>query len=501
MNAPKKVRKSEDGIWKLEDGRWHLDIRPDGRGGARYRRTFDTKTEAKVRKAKVLAKAADGEQWQPPKKDARRLSTLVNDWFDLYGHTLKDGENRKSILLGTVKRLGNPPARSFTSEIWLNYRRTRLLDKKQNVMAGTSKKTVSKNSVNHEHAYLSAVFGTLIKLKSWQHDNPMKGIPKLAIDEAEIIYLELDQVARLLDEVSKSSNPNVLKMTKICLATGCRWGEALSLSSRHVRGGKFHFIGTKNSKTRAVPADPGLIAEILEGVPAGDDLFTTSKTSTAEAFGRAIKAAKIHLPDGQLTHILRHTYASQYMIADGNILKLKEVLGHKTLAMTMRYAKLSPQHLTQSLTHNTLTLLAPPWFCFLSSRHVRGGKFHFIGTKNSKTRAVPADPGLIAEILEGVPAGDDLFTTSKTSTAEAFGRAIKAAKIHLPDGQLTHILRHTYASQYMIADGNILKLKEVLGHKTLAMTMRYAKLSPQHLTQSLTHNTLTLLEVSTNRPH
>jgi integrase len=43
-------------------------------------------------------------------------------------------------------------------------------------------------------------------------------------------------------------------------------------------------------------------------------------------------------------HDLRHTFASQWMMAGGELYALKDILGHKTIAMTQRYAHLSPAY-------------------------------------------------------------------------------------------------------------------------------------------------------------
>jgi integrase len=44
-----------------------------------------------------------------------------------------------------------------------------------------------------------------------------------------------------------------------------------------------------------------------------------------------------------------------------------------------------------------------------------------------------------------------------------------------------HLLRHTFASHYVMAGGNILALQKILGHSTVQMTMIYAHLAPDFL--------------------
>ena len=52
---------------------------------------------------------------------------------------------------------------------------------------------------------------------------------------------------------------------------------------------------------------------------------------------------------GQPTHVLRHTFASHFVMRGGSIPVLQKLLGHKNISMTMRYAHLSPEHKRQSV--------------------------------------------------------------------------------------------------------------------------------------------------------
>lgn len=72
------------------------------------------------------------------------------------------------------------------------------------------------------------------------------------------------------------------------------------------------------------------------------------------AFRKAVKRAELDLPDWRLSHVLRHTFASHFMMNGGNILVLKEILGHTDIKMTMRYAHFAPSHLQEAIDLNPL---------------------------------------------------------------------------------------------------------------------------------------------------
>jgi site-specific recombinase XerD len=74
-------------------------------------------------------------------------------------------------------------------------------------------------------------------------------------------------------------------------------------------------------------------------------------TAAYQPFAKGIKAAGIQLPPGQCTHLLRHTFASHFMMNGGDVLTLQKILGHQTITMTMRYAHLSPDHLADAIKY------------------------------------------------------------------------------------------------------------------------------------------------------
>ena len=64
----------------------------------------------------------------------------------------------------------------------------------------------------------------------------------------------------------------------------------------------------------------------------------------------------------------------------------------------------------------------------------------------------------------------------------AFENAVQAARLDRLEEPLTlHGCRHHFASWFVMRGGSLPALQRLLGHATLAMTMRYAHLAPEHL--------------------
>jgi len=74
---------------------------------------------------------------------------------------------------------------------------------------------------------------------------------------------------------------------------------------------------------------------------------TSSWYAFRKAWEAAVKAAKV--PDFHF-HDPRHTFASWAIQRGATLPELKDLLGHSSLAMVMRYAHLSPEHLRSAVS-------------------------------------------------------------------------------------------------------------------------------------------------------
>lgn len=323
-----------------ENKLWKVDIQPGGRGGRRFRKTFKTQAEAKAYEAWLKTKINETPEWKPAKRDLRNLSELIDVWYEHHGTGLRAGKNTYSRLKHLSSALGDPIADKFTVDMFASYRRKRMDE------------GISQNNLNREHAYLRSVFNELTRLGYWKGENPLAKIRQFKIQEKALTYLTLDQIDRLLNEMNAGRNPDVHIITRICLTTGARWSEAEELNVGQLQNGMIQFSMTKSGKNRAVPIDTELELELqqIAKQSLNGRLFRYSASAFRDALGRT----GIELPAGQLTHVLRHTYASHFMMDGGNILILQRVLGHSSLAMTMKYAHLAPDHLQESLKLNPM---------------------------------------------------------------------------------------------------------------------------------------------------
>jgi integrase len=128
-----------------------------------------------------------------------------------------------------------------------------------------------------------------------------------------------------------------------------RSGEIRSLQWRDLDfdSGFIIIRDSKNGEPRHVPMD-STVVDLFRNyprTPGSQFVFTNAAGErlgwVQHAYRRAL--ARAGLSDLHF-HDLRHTFASQSMMAGGELYSLRDILGHKTIAMTQRYAHLSPAY-------------------------------------------------------------------------------------------------------------------------------------------------------------
>lgn len=330
---------------RKDDGKWLVNIKPGGRTGKQVKRVFNTQGEAKYFETWFKSQVHADPEWTPAKRDNRKFNELIELWYDSHGQGLAAGENTKARLLAMSAKMENPTASQLRAR-FDEYRQARIKEGK------------SLETVNREHAYARAVFNELKRLGQWTKDNPIAEIRQFKTQERALSFLAEEQITELLSALKDSSNPHALLIARIALSTGGRWGECEQLTKGQVRSQRVQFANTKSKKTRAVPVSKELAKEIADHVKKHPTETERLFESAMGAFISALDRTGIALPKGQATHVLRHTFASHFMINGGNILTLQKVLGHSTLTMTMRYAHLAPDHLQEVLNLNPLKTVA-----------------------------------------------------------------------------------------------------------------------------------------------
>lgn len=314
-------------IRKQDDGRYLLDIRPNGRRGKRVRKVFDKKSIAIATERYIMANAEKREYIQGY-RDRRTLGDLLELWWMYHGqHRRKADEDKKQL----ERILGELGIDSLAAE----------LDKLKIIAwrSGKIENGIMPASVNRYINRLSGMFTQLIKIGVWKGTHPVRGISRLYVKPGEMGFLSTQETSSLLEVLSG----DYYRVAVLCLSTGARWGEASTLRGEWVMHNRVTFMETKNGKKRTIPVSQAVF-DVIKTRDTGD-LFNVKY----QEFCRILKSVKPDLPRGQAAHVLRHTFASHFIMNGGNIIALQRILGHSTIQQTMTYAHFAPDYLAEAV--------------------------------------------------------------------------------------------------------------------------------------------------------
>jgi integrase len=180
--------------------------------------------------------------------------------------------------------------------------------------------------------------------------NPARSVKTRTENNARIRYLSEEQEARLRQQIA-DQYPERLPEFEIALHTGMRRSEQYGLTWDCVDFERriLTIPRSKHGGTRYVFVNDTAFAalQVLWKFSSGvGRVFSKGYTSESsygarEWFEKCVKDAKV---ENFTWHCLRHTFASNLVMRGVDIRTVQELMGHKTIQMTLRYAHLAPQH-------------------------------------------------------------------------------------------------------------------------------------------------------------
>ena len=181
-------------------------------------------------------------------------------------------------------------------------------------------------------------------------------------------YLSKDEVSALLAaaDADKMANRDVLSVAvRIGVFAGLRVGEIFGLRWRDVdldRGvltvrQNYRGAPTKTRRERTVPLTEQLFAVLVswrQRALSKEYVCPTLIAGKWVAAGqspsilRLYRCANIPVPSAPW-HVLRHTFASHFVMSGGSLLTLQRLLGHSTVSVTQMYSHLSDEHVASEI--------------------------------------------------------------------------------------------------------------------------------------------------------
>lgn len=214
------------------------------------------------------------------------------------------------------------------------------------------RKTCEAASVNRDLCLLKHMFTMALKWGKVK-ENPVKDVKRFKGETKRVRYLMPGEIQKLLSNCDDLLRGYLKPIVTVAVHTGMRKGEIQSLTWPQVNfeQGIITLYDTKNHERRDIPMNE-TVKTTLKGIERKGDLIFPSRTGTR------IEDAQIHiafheaLTKSEITdfrfHDLRHTFASNLVMQEGVELNdVRELLGHKRMEMTLRYAHLSPRHKTR----------------------------------------------------------------------------------------------------------------------------------------------------------
>lgn len=288
------------------------------------------------------------------------FSTLVEKYLSWAKENKKTWIDDKGRYERHVKPLiGKIPINQFSVLIMERMKRD-LKCKKIN--KGKVKTQLAEHSVKHCIVMVRKIFYWAADRGLYEGKNPVKETIKAdkqflkVEDNKRLRFLSFKEAEILLNEI-KSVSQQTHDICLVSFQTGMRMGEIFNLQWQDLdlNHGVIHIRNPKNNETRQAYITPPLKAMFQgrkgeKGKKAGL-VFANQKGKRihqlSDTFNRAVDKLKLNEKDTDrqnkiVPHTLRHTFASWLALQGEPLLTIKELMGHKDVETTLRYAHLMP---------------------------------------------------------------------------------------------------------------------------------------------------------------
>ncbi len=326
--------------------------------GKRKQRASKQPTQAAAKRmlVEIEARIARGKFGVPELDEPQRLTIaqLAERFLSEYDNPrIRDlsrwRRKQHYILVSILQEIGALPIAAFSVDA---------AERVRNRLVRTYKPNTARNKL-----------ATLGLMLSWAarkgilRSNPLQGLsPPTATTRLQ--FLSKEEAVRLVDVAEKKGQGNLrdasiavaiqlgiyagLRVGEIC---GLRWRDLSLVSGTISVSRSYNRSATKSGKERRIPMAPelaetirkwkGICPETAEGLVCpclSGGMWRMPMR--APCVLRFYQAAALPIPSAPW-HILRHSFASLFMMNGGNILTLQRLLGHSDIKQTQVYAHLS----------------------------------------------------------------------------------------------------------------------------------------------------------------
>lgn len=165
--------------------------------------------------------------------------------------------------------------------------------------------------------------------------------------EHRLRWLDDNEIKTLVKAAGHLGYANLQDAIVVSLDTGIRQGELGRITANDVVDEGLMVWESKNDTARTIPLT-SRSRKILEARKARGMRKLFKDGYTRSAWDRTRLQAD--LGTDVVWHTLRHTFASRLVQRGVALQVVKELMGHKTIAVTMRYAKLAPRNLADAIS-------------------------------------------------------------------------------------------------------------------------------------------------------